>query len=204
MTQILIEETKLTACRDNSSLGSTFKQKLLRPFSRWESTLLFVTVFFILFDAFTTITFYVTVIGIETNIVLSILLQINPFLVYPFLLSMLIPVLIFRFHSPTEYGTIIILIITHSLASLNNLSVIFYRSPIVLTYFEYLTSGTFSISFIAYIVGAFYIGAYSVYLTITNKMSLFNSAKSTSLNFLIYLASYLFLNIIPFIWLIIF
>jgi len=192
------------ASRDKSSFGSTFKQELLKPFSKWESTLLFIAVFFILFDAFTTITFYVTEIGIETNIVLSLLLQINPFLVYPFLLSTLIPVFIFRFHSPTEYGTIIILILTHSLASINNMSVIFYRAPIVLTYFKYLTGGTFSISFTAYIVGAFYVGAYSMYLNITNKMSLFNTAKSTSLNFLIYLASYLFLNIIPFIWFIIF
>jgi hypothetical protein len=177
---------------------------LLRPFSKWESTLLFVAVFFILLDAFTTITFYVTEIGFETNRVLNLLLQINPFLVYPFLLSMLIPVFIFRFHPTTEYGTTIVLILIHSLASINNMGIIFYRAPIVLNYFRYLFGGTFNIPFTAFLVGAIYVGAYSTYINIKNNVSLFNSAKNTSLNYLAYLVSYLFLNTIPIIWLIIF
>jgi hypothetical protein len=69
----------------------------------------------------------VTNSGVELNPVLRRLIEINPFFVYPFLLSTLIPILLFRFNKVVEYGVAALLITISLVASFNNIGIMVSR-----------------------------------------------------------------------------
>ena len=175
-----------------------FKDNLLKPLSYIEYIILFTTLTLNLLDSFTTLTFTLTRTGVELNPVLRHLIAINPFLVYPFLLSMLIPILLFRFNQVVEYGLAFLLITIQLIASLNNIGLIISRYP------PNFPEIGIDIQFFGFLTGLTYIGSYTLLVCIQKKYYFKNSFKIMSINYLIYLIAYLVLSLIPAIWMIIF
>jgi hypothetical protein len=176
--------------------GSPALATFRRNASNFEILILLTTLTLNLLDAFTTLTLKVTNSGIELNPVLKMLLEINPFLVYPFLLSTLIPVLLFRFNPVVEYGIATLLITIHLVASLNNFGILVSRYSVGLP-----TLITMDIQFLAFLTGLTIIGGYSLYQGITNRYTIIETLKKTTLNYALYLVAYFILGIIPIIWL---
>jgi hypothetical protein len=179
----------------NRLLGG-LKKGLLRPPSYLEGTILLIAVSLNLLDSFTTLTFTLTKTGVELNPVLRHLLNINPFLVYPFLLTMMIPILLFRFNSVVEYGVAFLLITIHLTASLNNIGLIISRYSLALP-----VLGAMDIQFLGFLTGLTYIGGYTLYRCIEEKYIFRNSIRIMSINFMVYLIAYFSLSLIPIIWL---
>jgi hypothetical protein len=157
---------------------------------------LFTAVLFNMLDSFTTLTFTLTRTGVELNPVLRILLDVNPFLVYPFLLSTLIPILVFRFNSVVEYDVATLLITIQLIASLNNIGLIVSRYSLTLPVLEKK-----DIQFLAFLTGLTYIGGYTLYRCIGYRYTLTESIRKMSINYALYLVAYLVLGLIPIIWL---
>ena len=174
------------------------KDKLLRPPSYVEYTILFVTLALNLLDSFTTLTFTLTGTGVELNPVLRHLITINPFLVYPFLLSMMIPILLFRFNQVVEYGLAFLLITIQLIASLNNIGLIISRYP------PSFPSIGVDIQFFGFLTGLTYVGGYTLLICVQKRFNFISSIKMMSINYLLYLLSYFVLSMIPTLWMIIF
>ena len=165
-----------------------------------EYELLFITSLSILLDAVTTITFYLTKTGVEINPVLRKLLEINPFLVFPFLLSTLLPFFLFRFRKTIQQSVAIFLTTTHLLASINNLGILLYQTPLILDYFEDAAKGVFGAQQLSFVAGATYIAIITTYQSIKNKSGIIENLKLGAINYGIYLLAYLALNITPLLW----
>ena len=93
------------------AMGSKFS--LFRPLGTIESIAFLSVLVLCMLDAFTTITIYVTKVGFEMNPILRQLLAVSPFLVYPYLLSFLVMVLLFRFNFVAEFGVMVLLFSIH-------------------------------------------------------------------------------------------
>jgi hypothetical protein len=186
------------------SLIDTFRRPLsycvTDPLSKSESRLLLVTTFFILFDAVTTLTFFLTKAGFELNPILNRLLEINPFTVYPFLISALIPFFLFRFNPIAQKGVGVFLILMHLFASVNNLGLILCQNAWIVNFLLRIRGGLFNIQFVPFIVGSIYIGVYTTYISLKSRESLWKSFKRIFLNYTFYLVAYFLLNVIPLLW----
>lgn len=185
------------------SLVDNFRKPLssrVDPLSSDESKVFLFTTFLILVDAVTTLTFYLTKTGFELNPVLSRLLDVNPFTVYPFLISALIPFFLFRFNPVSQKGIAVFLIFTHFFASLNNIGLILYQNAWIVNFLIKIRGGLFNIQFISFIVGSIYIGVYTTYLSIKSRDSLWKSFWRVFMNYSVYIAAYLVLNLIPLLW----
>ena len=170
-----------------------------RNASYFEILFLLTTLTLNLLDAFTTLALKVTNSGVELNPVLKMLLEVNPFLVYPFLLSTLIHIILFRFNPVVEYGVATLLITIHLVASLNNLGILVSRYSLTLPILVNL-----DIQFLAFLTGLTYIGGYSLYQGMANRYTIMETLRKTTLHYAFYLLAYLILGIIPLIWLSIF
>jgi len=155
-----------------------------------------VTLIFTLFDAFSTITIDLTHSGYELNPILRNLLEVNPFLVYPYLLSFLIVILLFRFNYIVEHGVIVILFTVHFIASLNNIEVFFY-DPFR---FPRLMLLGLDVQLLAFFIGVTYVGGQSLYVVLRRGETRFMSTRTIFLNYLFYLMAYLVLNILSVVW----
>ena len=93
------------------AMGSKFS--LFRPLGMIESFAFLSILVLCMLDAFTTITIYMTKIGFEMNPILRQLLEVSPFLVYPYLLSFLVTVFLFRFNFVAEFGVMVLLFSIH-------------------------------------------------------------------------------------------
>ena len=162
--------------------------------------LLLLTTFFILTDCVTTLTFYITKTGTERNPVLRELLRINPFLVYPFLLSILIPLFMFRFSKTTQTSISLFIITLHLLASINNLETILFQKTLILNYLHKSTLHISNTQEIPFLIGISYIGVQTFYTAIKNRSSVLTTLKTGATQYGLYLAAYLLMNIIPIIW----
>jgi len=182
-----------------SQLLETMKKRLLKPPPPGEYMILLLALTLNLLDSFTTLSFTVTGSGVELNPVLKHLLTVNPFLVYPFLISMLLPIILFRFNTVVEYGLAFLLISLNLTASLNNLGVILSRYSLVLPFL-----GAMDVQFFAFLMGLTYVAVYTLYTCIENKYSRLKGIKTVTLNFLTYLLAYFILSLIPALWLIAF
>jgi hypothetical protein len=94
---------------------------LTTPISRREARLLFLATLAILIDCITTLIFQLTKTGTESNPILRMLLEINPLLVYQFLLSTLVSFFIFRFSHVIQTSITLFMVSIHTLASINNI-----------------------------------------------------------------------------------
>ena len=185
------------------SLIDNFRKPLTsraEPLSSDESKVFLFTTFLILVDAVTTLTFYLTKTGFELNPVLSRLLDVNPFTVYPFLVSALIPFFLFRFNPISQKGIAVFLIFTHFFASLNNIGLILYQNAWIVNFLIKIRGGLFNIQFISFICGSIYIGVYTTYISLKNRDSLWRSFWRVFTNYSVYIAAYLVLNLIPLLW----
>jgi hypothetical protein len=133
---------------------------------------------------------------VELNPVLRMLLDINSFLAYPFLISTLIPILLFRFNQVVEYGVATLLITIHLVANLNNIGIIVSRYSLTLPILENM-----DIQFLAFLTGLTYIGGYTLYRCIGDRLTRQGSMRILIINYSLYLAAYLILGLIPIIWL---
>jgi len=171
--------------------------KLLRTPSYTEVLILLAALSLNLLDSLTTLTVTLTGRGVELNPVLRMLLNINPFLVYPFLISTLIPILLFRFNPVVEYGVATLMITIHLVATLNNVGVIISRHTLAIPLLENL-----DIQFLAFLTGLIYIAGFTLYICIRDKLNRWRSIKLMIQNYALYLLAYLALGLIPIIWLI--
>lgn len=172
-------------------------RSMLAPMDGSESRLFLAVTFFILADAVSTLAFYLTRTGVERNPVLNKLLGINPFLVYPFLLSIIIPFFVFRFNCVTQQSVALLLILTHSLAAVNNLGITLLRYPLLMRYFGY---SPINIQWMSFILGAVYIFLYTLYYDYRHRITISEGIKLTVTNYGAYLLAYTGLNLIPHLW----
>jgi hypothetical protein len=170
------------------------KNNLSKSPTRLEFTIIFIALSLNLLDSFTTLTFTLTYTGVELNPTLRLILSVNPFLVYPFLLTMLIPILLFRFNSVVEYGVAFLLITIHLIASLNNIGIITSRYSLILPIIG------MDFQFLAFLIGLTYIGGQSLYRCIKDNYTFKNSIRLMPINYTVYLIAYFVLSIIPIIW----
>ncbi|MBM3292371.1 hypothetical protein FJY84_06795 [Candidatus Bathyarchaeota archaeon] len=174
--------------------------KVTGPLSEGESKIFLFTTFLILVDAVTTLTFYLTKSGFELNPILGKLLEVNPFTVYPFLISALIPFFLFRFNPVSQKGVAVFLILTHFFASLNNIGLIFYQNAWIVNFWVRVRGGLYNIQFISFIIGLIYIGVYTTYISFKNQDSIKKSFRRVFLNYSVYLIAYMVVNVIPLLW----
>jgi len=177
---------------------ASLKNALLKPLGTLESTVLFLILALSLFDSFTTLFIYITATGIELNPITAVLLRINPFLVYPFSVSFLLVILLFRFNTATEYGVMMLLGTISLIASINNMGVLFFEHSIVVRLF----GGLVDTQFFAFIIGLFSISGYSLYRNISAHDSRWRSIKTIAINITTYLVAYTLLSLMSISWLI--
>jgi len=179
-----------------ATLPKTYRS-MLTPMDESESRLFLAVTFFILADSVSTLAFYLTRTGVERNPILRELLGINPFLVYPFLLSIIIPFFVFRFNRVTQQSVALLLILTHSLAAVNNIGIVLLRFPLLVRYFGY---HPINVQWMSFILGAVYIFLYTLYYDHKHRITLREGIKLTVTNYGTYLVAYTCLNLIPYLW----
>jgi hypothetical protein len=164
-----------------------------------EYVVLLSALTFNLLDSFTTLSFTLTGTGSEVNPALRHLIGVNTFLVYPFLLSTLLPVLLFRFNSIVEYGLAFLNVAVNLAASLNNFGVIFSYKQLILPFL-----GVIGAQFAAFVAGLFFIALLTLYSCLKENCFFIDTIKKLSLNYTFYLFAYLITSLIPAVWLIMF
>lgn len=166
-----------------------------RP-SKFECVIFITVISLNLLDSLTTLAFTLSGRGFELNPALRVLMGVNPFLVFPFLLSTLLPILLFRFNKVVEYGVATLLITIYLVASLNNIGLLVSRYSLALPVLENM-----DIQFLAFLAGLTYIGGYSLYQGISYRYSILETLKKTAVDYALYLLAYLVLGLIPLAWL---
>jgi len=172
---------------------------MLRPLCKIESIAFASILILCLLDAFTTITIYMTGVGFELNPILRQLIEVNPFLVYPYLLSFLVTILLFRFNLVAELGVMVLLFSIHLLALVSNLGVILLGYSIVIR----LLGGMVGIQFLAFLLGLLCVSGYSLYRGISLRETRFKFIRTATINYASYLGAYFVLNLISVAWLIV-
>jgi hypothetical protein len=177
----------------------SLKTVILRPLGQLESVLILLIVTLSLIDAFTTVTIYITGFGIELNPITDALLRVNPFLVYPFSLSFLLVIFLFRFNSTTEYGVMLMLGTISMIASVNNMGVLLFGHSIVLRVF----GGPVDTQLFAFTLGVISISGYSLLKSIRAEEKRWVSIRGLGLRLGEYIVAYTLLSLISVGWLIV-
>jgi hypothetical protein len=182
----------------HSPIIVSLKTVILRPLGQLESVLLLLIATLSLIDAFTTVTMYVTGLGAELNPITDALLRVNPFLVYPFSLSFLLVILLFRFNSTAEYGVMLLLGTISMIASVNNMGVLFFDYSIAVRVF----GGVVYTQFFAFILGVVGISGYSLFRSIHAREKRWRSIRGLGLSLGEYVVAYTLLSLMSVSWLI--
>jgi hypothetical protein len=165
-----------------------------------QNTLFLATLTLGLLDAVTTMTFYLTGRGSELNPVLNYLLKISPFLAIPYLVSLITPVLLFRASPTVQLSIQFSLALNFLLASINNVAILIFRTPMVLHFFRTHNMGWISIEALSFTAGLMMICLLELYTYLIARVPLRKMAAKSTMTVTLYVACYLVINLIPVIW----
>ncbi len=170
------------------------------PYNKAQNVLFLSTLALALLDAVTTLTFFTTDKATELNPILRSLMENNPLLAIPYLVSLILPVFLFSFTPLVQLSIQIALATNFFLASLNNICIITYSDPIVINLFRASFGEWFSVEFLAFAVGLVVLCALRITTFDRSKQKLRQMALQSVSSITLYVCCYLIISLIPVLW----